>query len=55
MNALLPRPGRAGLSWTRWRRARFQLAVHLGRWRIVRIAWPIVEVGITAAPRPGGP
>ncbi len=33
----------------------FQLAVHLGRWRIVRIAWPIVEVEIAAAPRAGAP
>lgn len=33
----------------------FQLAVHLGRWRIVRIAWPIVVVEITAAPRDGAP
>ena len=28
----------------------FELAVYLGRWRIVRIAWPIVEIEVTAAP-----
>lgn len=33
----------------------FQLAVHRGRWRIARIAWPIVEVEVAAAPRPGAP
>jgi hypothetical protein len=33
----------------------FQLAVHLGRWRVDRITWPIVEVEITAAPRSGAP
>lgn len=33
----------------------FQLAVYLGRWHIVRITWPIVEVEITAASRAGAP
>ncbi len=33
----------------------FQLAVYLGRWRIVHIAWPIVEVEISAAPRASAP
>ena len=33
----------------------FQLAVYLGRWRVDRIAWPIVEIEITAAPRAGAP
>ena len=33
----------------------FELAVYLGRWRIVRIAWPIVEIEVTAAPRSGAP
>lgn len=33
----------------------FQLAVHLGRWRIVRQTWPIVEIEVSAAARSGGP
>ncbi|WP_312608585.1 DUF7665 family protein [Agrobacterium pusense] len=33
----------------------FQLAVHLGRWRVVRIDWPIVEIEIAAALRTGAP
>jgi hypothetical protein len=33
----------------------FQLAVHLGRWRIVRFAWPLVDIEVAASPRPGAP
>lgn len=33
----------------------FQLAVHLGRWRIVRVSWPVVEVEVAAGPRPRAP
>jgi hypothetical protein len=33
----------------------FQLAAHLGRWTLVRIAWPYVEVDVAAALRPGAP
>lgn len=33
----------------------FQLAVHLGRWRIVRLAWPLVDIEVAAALRPGAP
>lgn len=33
----------------------FQLAVHLGRWRIVRLAWPLADIEVAAAPRPGAP
>jgi hypothetical protein len=33
----------------------FQLAVYRGRWRIVRVAWPIVDLHVAAASRPRGP
>ncbi len=33
----------------------FQLAVHLGRWQVVQIAWPIVDLEVSAAPRPSAP
>lgn len=33
----------------------FQLAIHLGRLRVVRFAWPLVEVEVAAAPRSGAP
>lgn len=33
----------------------FQLAVHLGRWSVVRVAWPIVEIEVSAASREGAP
>ena len=52
MNALLPCPDEQAFL-DEVAEGGFQLAVHLGRWRIVRIAWPIVEVEISAAPRPG--
>lgn len=31
----------------------FQLAVHLGRWRVVRVTSPIVEIEVSAASREG--
>ncbi len=33
----------------------FQLALHLGRWRLVGIQWPLVDIEVAAAPRPGAP
>lgn len=33
----------------------FQLAVHLGRWRVERISWPHVWIWVSAAPRAGAP
>lgn len=54
MTVLLPRPDEQAFL-DEVAEGGFQLAVHLGRWRIVRIAWPIVEVEITAAPRAGAP
>ena len=54
MNALLPRPDEQAFL-DEVAEGGFQLAVHLGRWRIVLIAWPTVEVEISAAPRAGAP
>jgi hypothetical protein len=54
MNALLPRPDEQALR-DEVAGGDFQLAVHLGRWRVVRIAWPIVQVEISAACRTGAP
>lgn len=54
MNVPLPRPDEQAFL-DEVAEGGFQLAVHLGRWRVVRIAWPIVEVEISAAPRAGAP
>jgi hypothetical protein len=54
MTVLLPRPDEQAFL-DEVAEGGFQLAVYLGRWRIVRVAWPIVEVEITAAPRAGAP
>jgi hypothetical protein len=54
MNALLPHPDEQAFL-DEVAEGGFQLAVHLGRWRIVRIAWPIVEVEVSAVPRAGAP
>lgn len=54
MTALLPRPDEQAFL-DEVAEGGFQLAVHLGRWRIIRIAWPIVEVAVSAAPRANAP
>ncbi len=54
MTVVLPRPDEQAFL-DEVAEGSFQLAVHLGRWRVVCINWPIAEIEIAAAPRKGAP